>query len=120
MSITTPSAELDQLCINTLRFHPANPQWHGRNRFVLSAGDGSMLLYTLLYMCGYGLPLEEIKRFRQWGSLTPGHPERGLTPGIETTTGRLGRDLAMPLAWRWRKHIWRRFSRPGFENINQR
>ncbi|BFG79949.1 hypothetical protein PTKU46_79830 [Paraburkholderia terrae] len=77
-----------------LRHSPANPAWLDRDRFVLSARHGSMLLYSLLHMTGYDLPLEQIKHFRQWGSLTPGHPERGLTPGVETTTRPLGQGFA--------------------------
>ena len=73
-----------------LRYNPADPPWPGRDRFVLSAGHGCMLLYSLLHLTGYDLPLEELKRFRQWGSMTPGHPEYGHTPGVETTTGPLG------------------------------
>src|SRR5258708_13712444 len=73
-----------------LRHNPRNPQWPNRDRFVLSAGHASMLLYSMLHVSGYDLPLEELKRFRQWGSKTPGHPEYGLTPGVETTTGPLG------------------------------
>jgi transketolase len=122
------SAELDQLCVNTIRtlamdgvqkaksghpgmpmgmadaafvlwtrflkHNPANPGWPNRDRFVLSAGHGSMLLYSLLYLTGYDLPLDDLKHFRQWGSLTPGHPEYGLTPGVETTTGPLGQGFA--------------------------
>ena len=76
-----------------LRVDPAWPQWPGRDRFVLSAGHGSMLLYSLLHLSGFDLPLDELKRFRQWGSRTPGHPEHGLTPGVETTTGPLGQGL---------------------------
>src|ERR1700724_1216270 len=77
-----------------LKYNPRNPQWFNRDRFVLSAGHGSMLLYSLLYLTGYDLPLDEIKRFRKWGSRTPGHPERGLTPGVEVTTGPLGQGFA--------------------------
>jgi transketolase len=118
---------LDQLCVNTIRFlsvdaiqkansghpglpldaapmgyvlwtrflkhNPSDPQWFDRDRFILSAGHGSMLLYSLLHLTGYNLPLEQIQSFRQWGSTTPGHPERGLTPGVETTTGPLGQGF---------------------------
>src|SRR5205823_4087640 len=78
------------LWTRALSHNPRNPQWHNRDRFVLSAGHGSMLLYSLLHLTGYDLPLEEIERFRQWGSKAPGHPERGDTPGVEMTTGPLG------------------------------
>ncbi len=77
-----------------LRFNPRNPRWPGRDRFILSGGHGSMLLYSLLHLTGYDLSLDEIKHFRQWGSKTPGHPEYGLTPGVETTTGPLGQGFA--------------------------
>ena len=77
-----------------LRFNPAHPAWPDRDRFVLSNGHGSMLQYALLYLTGYDLPIDEIKRFRQLNSKTPGHPERGVTPGVETTTGPLGQGLA--------------------------
>ena len=76
-----------------LRFDPFDPAWPDLDRFVLSAGHGSMLLYSLLHLCGYDLPLEELQRFRQWGSRTPGHPEHGLAPGVETTTGPLGQGF---------------------------
>jgi transketolase len=77
-----------------LRHNPKNPDWFNRDRFVLSAGHGSMLLYSLLHLTGYDLPLEQLKQFRQWGSQTPGHSEYGLTPGVETTTGPLGQGFA--------------------------
>src|SRR2546429_6986096 len=72
-----------------MRYNPHNPHWLNRDRFVLSAGHASMLLYSMLYLTGYDLPLEELKSFRQWGSRTPGHPEYGHTVGVETTTGPL-------------------------------
>ncbi|HXZ89160.1 MAG TPA: transketolase [Candidatus Binataceae bacterium] len=97
-----------------LRHSPKNPHWHGRDRFVLSAGHGSMLLYSLLYLTGYDLPLDEIKRFRQLGSKTPGHPECHLTPGVETTTGPLGQGfgngVGMAIA---AKHMAAHFQRDG-------
>jgi transketolase len=82
-----------------LRHNPGNPKWAGRDRFVLSGGHGSMLLYSLLHLTGYDLPMEEIKNFRQFDSKTPGHPEYGLTPGVETTTGPLGKGSGK--AWGW-------------------
>lgn len=97
-----------------LEHNPAHPAWPDRDRFVLSAGHGCMLLYGLLHLAGYDLPLSEIQRFRQWGSRTPGHSEYGLTPGVETTTGPLGQGFAngvgMALA---EAHLAARFNRPG-------
>ena len=77
-----------------LKHNPQNPDWIDRDRFVLSAGHASMLIYSLLHLTGYDLDLEELRRFRQWSSKTPGHPEFGMTPGVETTTGPLGQGLA--------------------------
>ena len=102
-----------------LRFNPKDPQWFNRDRFVLSAGHGSMLLYSLLFLTGYDLPLEEIKRFRQWGSKTPGHPERGHTVGVEVATGPLGQGfgngvgMAITEAW-----LAARYNRPGHTVID--
>ena len=97
-----------------LRYNPANPDWFGRDRFVLSAGHACMLLYAVLYLTGYDLSLEDIKQFRQWGSRTPGHSEHGLTPGVEATTGPLGQGVGnavgMALA---EAHLATLFNRPG-------
>jgi len=102
-----------------LRHNPADPKWPDRDRFMLSNGHGSMLLYALLHLTGYDLPLAELKRFRQLNSMTPGHPEAGLTPGVETTTGPLGQGLAnavgMALAERL---LGAEFNRPGFAVVD--
>jgi transketolase len=104
-----------------LEHNPANPGWPGRDRFVLSNGHGSMLLYALLHLTGYDLPMDELRRFRQLHSKTPGHPEYGLTPGVETTTGPLGQGLAnavgMALAERL---LAAEFNRPGFDIVDHR
>lgn len=98
-----------------LRHNPRNPKWANRDRFLLSAGHGSMLLYALLYLTGYDLPLDEIKRFRQWGSKTPGHPENVLTPGVEITTGPLGQGFANGVGMAiGQAHLAARFNRPDF------
>jgi transketolase len=102
-----------------LKFNPHNPHWPDRDRFVLSAGHGSALLYALLYLTGYNLPLRQIEQFRQWDSKTPGHPEYGLTPGVETTTGPLGQGfgngVGMAIA---EAHLAARYNRPDFEIVN--
>jgi transketolase len=102
-----------------LKHNPANPKWFDRDRFVLSAGHGSMLLYSLLYLTGYDLPLEQIEQFRQWDSITPGHPESHLTIGVETTTGPLGQGFAngvgMAIA---EAYLAARYNRPGFDVVD--
>ena len=145
--------DLDNLCINTIRFlavdavqaansghpgtpmgaasmayvlwtrflkhNPSDPSWPNRDRFILSPGHASAMLYALLHLTGYDLPLEEMKRFRQWGSKTPGHPEYGLTPGVEMTTGPLGQGFAhgvgMAIAERW---LADHYNWPGYDIIN--
>ena len=107
------------LWTRVLKHNPKNPSWPDRDRFVLSAGHASMLLYSMLHLSGYDLPLEEIKRFRQWESRTPGHPERGLTPGVESTTGPLGQGfgngVGMAIA---EAYLAARYNRPGHEIVN--
>jgi transketolase len=147
------SDQLDQLCINTIRFlsvdavqkaksghpgmplgaapmayvlwtrvlrhNPRNPHWFDRDRFVLSAGHGSMLLYSLLHLTGYDLSLDDIKQFRQFGSKAPGHPERGHTPGVETTTGPLGQGLANAVGMAIAEaQLAARYNRPGSSVID--
>jgi transketolase len=102
-----------------LKHNPRNPDWANRDRFILSAGHGSMLLYALLHLTGYDLPLEQLKQFRQWGSLTPGHPESHVAPGVEVTTGPLGQGFAngvgMAVAERF---LAERFNEPGFDLVD--
>jgi transketolase len=102
------------LWTRAMKHNPAHPKWADRDRFVLSAGHGSALLYSLLHLTGYDLPLDELKQFRQWGSHTPGHPEYGDTPGVETTTGPLGQGFAMSVGMAMAEaHLAARFNRPG-------
>ena len=89
-----------------LKHNPGDPQWPNRDRFILSPGHASALLYSLLHLTGYDLPLEELKRFRQWDSRTPGHPEYGLTPGVEMTPVPWARASPMEWAWRWPSAGW--------------
>ena len=104
-----------ELWAHHLRHNPADPKWINRDRFVLSAGHGSMLLYTLLHLFNYGLPMEELKSFRQWGSLTPGHPEYGHTVGVEMTTGPLGQGLASAVGMAMAEaHLAARFNKADF------
>ncbi|OYV67885.1 MAG: transketolase, partial [Gemmatimonadetes bacterium 21-71-4] len=151
--MSTPAADLDLLCINTIRtlamdavqaansghpgtpmalaplgyklftdylnHDPADPAWPNRDRFVLSCGHASMLLYSCLYLSGYDLSLDDLKQFRQWGSKTPGHPEHGHTAGVETTTGPLGQGVAnavgMALA---ESHLAACFNKPGHDIVD--
>lgn len=104
-----------------LRYNPANPDWSGRDRFVLSCGHASMLLYSLLYLTGYDVTLEDLRDFRQWGGKTPGHPEAGHTPGVEVTTGPLGQGLGNAIGMAMASRLLaQRFNRPGHEIVSHR
>src|SRR5258706_14812577 len=101
------------------RHNPANPKWANRDRFVLSNGHGSMLQYALLHLSGYDLPMEELRRFRQLHSRTPGHPEVGCTPGVETTTGPLGQGLANAVGFALAERLLAaEFNRPGHSVVD--
>jgi transketolase len=103
----------------SLKFNPRDPHWTDRDRFILSAGHGCALLYALLHVTGFDLPLEELKNFRQWGSRTPGHPEYGKTPGVEATTGPLGQGLANGVGMAIAEvALAARFNRPGHQIVD--
>ena len=107
------------LWAKNMKHNPADAQWADRDRFVLSAGHGSMLLYSLLHLFGYGLTIEDIKQFRQYGSLTPGHPEHGLTNGVETSTGPLGQGIANAVGMAMaEKHLAAKFNREGYPVVD--
>ncbi len=106
---------------HVMRHDPADPGWWNRDRYVQSAGHGSMLQYALLHLTGYPLTMDDLRGYRQWGSLTPGHPEVGHTPGVETTTGPLGQGLATAVGMALAEaHLAARFNRPGFELVDHR
>ena len=107
------------LWTHLLKYNPKNPNWFDRDRFILSAGHGSMLLYSMLYLTGYDLSLEDIQQFRQWDSRTPGHPERGITPGVETTTGPLGQGFGNGVGLAIAEaHLSAVYNRPGFKIVD--
>lgn len=102
-----------------LKHNPKNPAWEDRDRFILSAGHGSMLLYSLLHLFGYGVTMEDIKQFRQLGSVTPGHPEYGWTKGVEATTGPLGQGIAMAVGMAMAEaHLAKTYNRPGYSIVD--
>jgi transketolase len=109
------------LWTRVLKHNPKNPHWPDRDRFVLSGGHASMLLYSLLHLTGYDVSLDDLKQFRQWGSRTPGHPEYGHTPGVETTTGPLGQGVANAVGMAMaERHLAARFNRPDLEIVDHR
>ncbi len=102
-----------------MKHNPANPQWPARDRFVLSAGHASMLEYALLYFFGYDIEMKDIERFRQFGSRTPGHPEFGETPGVETSSGPLGQGIATAVGMAMAEaHMAAKFNRPGYPIVD--
>jgi transketolase len=102
-----------------LKHNPQNPKWDNRDRFILSAGHGSMLLYSLLHLFGYGISADDLQNFRQWNSKTPGHPEYRHTPGVETTTGPLGQGIAMSVGFAMAEaHLAGVFNKPGFDVVD--
>ncbi|WP_058301483.1 transketolase [Gorillibacterium timonense] len=108
-----------ELWTKFMQHNPANPKWFNRDRFVLSAGHGSMLLYSLLHLTGYDLPLKELQNFRQWGSLTPGHPEYGHTAGVDATTGPLGQGFAMAVGMAIaEEHLADTYNKDGFRVVD--
>lgn len=107
------------LWTNVMNHNPANPEWVNRDRFVLSAGHGSMLLYSLLHLFGYDVTMDDLKKFRQWGSKTPGHPEYGHTPGVEATTGPLGQGVAMAVGMAMaERHLAATYNRDSYNIID--
>src|SRR5438046_7604675 len=104
-----------------MRHCPPDPDWQDRDRFVLSAGHACILQYSLLHLTGYNLSMEELKRFRQWQSITPGHPEHFLTPGVETTTGPLGQGFANGVGMAYaERFLGQRYNRPHHEIVDHR
>lgn len=107
------------LYVRQMKHNPKNPTWPDRDRFVLSGGHASMLLYSILYLTGYNISVDDLKQFRQWGSITPGHPEWGLTPGVDTTTGPLGQGFATGVGMAIAEaHLAAEFNQPDFDIIN--
>ena len=107
------------LYVQQMKHNPKNPTWVNRDRFVLSGGHASMLLYSMLYLTGYDVKLEDLKQFRQWGSITPGHPEWGMTPGVDTTTGPLGQGFAAGVGMAIAEaHLAATFYKHGFDLVD--